>query len=303
MNTIVRLVVQQHRLSVRLVIGSALLLIATALGLSGMITALDLPRCIAMPVPDAGCIAAAETMPTYYLLVKGLQAVALLLTLFAALFLGVPLVASEVETTTGIMAWTLCPDRRRWLWPRMLFVVTLVTLLAGGLGLALNLLSAVTYPAESVWASFLDYQTRGPIVAAYAFVAIAAGVLAGAVTGRSLSGLLVGMLLTAALLIGLNLLGSSLNLAISPTTYEQGIGIETDQRYRNAAGDLFTAEEATSQVAGDDPAFFSTFNVVSIGVPPSAEMAVVARDVLLHLGVGLLLLVSSTKVVERRRPY
>ncbi len=113
--------------------------------------------------------------------------------------LGPPLVGREIEGRTAGIAWTLSPSRRRWLALRAGPVVGLVlvaTVLIGFSGTALARQLAGGEP------SFGSLVTPLPLLIARGALALAIGLLAGVVVGRTFPAVLASALAVVLLVAG-----------------------------------------------------------------------------------------------------
>jgi len=110
--------------------------------------------------------------------------------------LGIGVVAGEVEHGTARISWTLAPGRLRWLSLRLWPIALIGTVVGATLGAATARLMDLTSPSD-----IFMHQMRGPIVSLHLIVALAIGVLVGAVIRRVLPGLLIAMALTIVLFV------------------------------------------------------------------------------------------------------
>ena len=154
-------------------------------------------------------------------------------------------------------------------------------------------------------------------ILAATFVAAAAfglGILAGAVFGRVLSGLLVALLLAViamqAAVAGIQQWraadGVVISIDSSPdgSTYE--VNLILDQRFRDASGAVYTWSEIFANVpSGELPPGWpdSVYEQVWWGIPGARHPEIDRREAALWAVLGLLLVGGSALVVERRRPY
>ena len=108
--------------------------------------------------------------------------------------------ASQLEARTAATAWSLNPSRTRWLLGQAL-PVTLV------LGAAMALAAVVAdrvVDAQVAWghSAFYYIGLHGPLALVRAFAALGIGLLAGALIGRTVPALAVGVGVSVALLFG-----------------------------------------------------------------------------------------------------
>ena len=114
-------------------------------------------------------------------------------TSLIGVFLGIPIVARELERGTTRLAWSLSPSRWRWFAVRvipMAVILVAVTFLAG---VATDRYVAATSSQADLTASFQGYGFRGGLLAARALWIFGVAVLVGAIVGRTLPALLVAL--------------------------------------------------------------------------------------------------------------
>ncbi|MFC8732613.1 hypothetical protein ACFT5B_09160 [Luteimicrobium sp. NPDC057192] len=105
--------------------------------------------------------------------------------ILAGVFWGAPLVSRELEAGTYRVAWTQSVTRTRWLLPRLGLVLGAAAVTAGLASLALTWWAS---PIDSAQGGRLQpgvYLARGIVPVGYALLAVAVGVLLGAVMRRT----------------------------------------------------------------------------------------------------------------------
>jgi hypothetical protein len=233
-----------------------------------------------------------------------LRAAPLPVAVLAGVFVGVPIVAGEIERGTAILPWTLGRSRIRWFLARLVIIGAILTVLATSLGLALDALQQSLNPWTPITSNLTDYEGRGWLVPARAIVGFAAGVLTGSVLGRSLPGLLAGMVIGVVLVVGVIPLADGWNRAnLIAVTGDRGaldLGLALRDR---GSGEIVSYQEGEAIMSPDDPAFPERFEEVRIGVPGADSSLVIVREVATHALEVLALLGASVIVVDRRRPY
>ena len=121
-------------------------------------------------------------------------------------FLGVMIVAREIELGTATFAWSMSPDRRRWLLTRAAVVGGLLVLLL----IVPSALSTEMQRQARPWVApemTLDnYGLRGPLVVLRGLAAMSLALVIGAILGRVLPSIIVAGALTVALAFGLQAL-------------------------------------------------------------------------------------------------
>jgi hypothetical protein len=124
-----------------------------------------------------------------------------LLPLAVGLFLGVGLVAREIEGGTAPTVWALARSRSHWLAGRLLAPVTIVVLLLAALAIS----SDVLWAGREPWSPALrfgDAGLHGPVIVAKGLAALGLAMLAGAVVGRMLPAVIVAAALAVVLYLG-----------------------------------------------------------------------------------------------------
>ena len=106
------------------------------------------------------------------------------------LFLGVPVVAREIELRTTDLAWSLSLRRSRWLLTRLLPMLAFALVAFVVLGLLGSMLfSAIAVGRQSP--DLTEVASQGPTLVARGVMALGIGVLVGSLIGRTMPALLV----------------------------------------------------------------------------------------------------------------
>lgn len=241
-----------------------------------------------------------------------------LLPLAVGLFLGVPLVAREIEAGTAPTVWFLAGSRSRWLLGRMVPVVVILLLLLGGLTIATEFL----WSGREPWSPALrfgDAGLHGPVIVAKGLAAFGLALLVGAVLGRLLPAVIIGAALCLVLYLGAEmainiwLRDESLRHAVVVDPQKSGGdqsnfpgGTYFSQQWQSPDGTLLEQEEALQRVPAGvtDPYawLYDNLKTVMTGVPGTAypEWSRMETTGFALIGVGALLL--AFPVVSRRRP-
>ncbi len=158
------------------------------------------PGCFGHLPSGAGCGAVAEA---FIPIERTSQVIAGIVPLFAlavGTLIGVGVIARELEQGTAQISWSLVSSRIRWLrWrsgPALLAVVTLVAILAVLAEFLVRTRLGLDDPG------FIASGERGLAVLVRSVLAFSCGLLAGAVLGRQLPGLIVAVALAVALSLG-----------------------------------------------------------------------------------------------------
>ncbi len=233
----------------------------------------------------------------------------LVVTYAIGLFLGVPVIARELERGTVRLAWWLTPSRWRWYLARLLPMLVALVVLTFAAGVATDRLFAANNPGLDLSRAFDGYGARGGLLAARAAFIFAVAVFVGSFIGRALPAVIVATLVVVlALFGGLNVQQRVLaNEAVAiPIDPSDGPGIEPgdmyiDQRFVLPDGTLVTYD----YFAGGDPYDANgnpLYPQVAMVIPGERYGSVVAREAL-ALAIGsLVALLLAGFVVARRRP-
>ena len=124
------------------------------------------------------------------------------LSFAAGLFLGVPIVARELERGTARLAWSLAPSRMRWFLARMLPVLVLLAILTFVAGIATDRYVASTTAETDLSNSFTGFGFRGLLIASRAVFVFAVGVAVGAIVARALPAVILAAVIATIGLAG-----------------------------------------------------------------------------------------------------
>lgn len=236
--------------------------------------------------------------------------------------LGAPLVAREIESRTAQLAWTLAPSRIRWLVGRVAFAALIAALLLAPVALASEHVAATLDVDRDLGQDFNRYGERGWLLVARGAGVLALSALIGALIGRVLPAILVAALVVGGVATGLGLglerwlLSEATPQRITPSGGPSGdywvdaglemtdgriytwdevtaLGIEAGLGDEEGARFASEADMASGRVAGYEVAF------VVLG---SRYPEVVARESAVVIGLGLVALAATARVVQRRRP-
>jgi hypothetical protein len=303
MQTEIRLILVQYRFGL---VGFSLILGAIAAGLWGLIaffTSFGLDGCIG--VTSIECTELVTRATAYSVMWGMLQGVATPAVMFAGVYLGAPIIASEIERGTAVLPWTMGESRLRWLAPRVLLVGLWLTVLSVAIGLGLDRIHEIAVsPQIPITANLYDYEQRGWIVPARALVAFAAAILVGAVLGRALPALLAGLALSGVVVAGVLVIGSILNgTGVEPVGFNDGSIVNSLAVIDNTTGEYIGWGEAEAIFSYGSPAFQERFTEVPLGVPGRASPIVVTREALALLAGACAMFIAGALVTNRRRPY
>ena len=248
----------------------------------------------------------------------GFARIGAFLTPFAlGLFLGVPVVAREIEGRTAAIAWTLSQSRIRWLIQRVLPLAVVAIVLSAAVGIGSELVTRTNPFAD--YASnpgFADYTARGVLLPVRALVVLLLAVAVGAMVPRQLPALLLAIGVTVALFVGL-----AIGMDAWMTAEAQPIPIDVSGRFPWSGGeprifDVAYQEDATGKVISMND-FYNRygdvalpdgeqappgFTQVAIGIPGDQYWTWAGRDSAVYGALAGASGGLAAVVVRRRRP-
>lgn len=298
MVTTVRLVWIRHRFELIGLTALSAACVALAAWLAIGFASVSASGCSGGP-PSGTCLSQLQSLNG---LIPLLQAGAAGIPPLGGLLLGVGLVAREIELGTTVLAWSYTPSRTTWLWARIAALLGPLLILTAAIGLSLDAVYAAALPQVPSDANLQDIQLRGLLPAGRAALAFAAALLLGALVGRQLPAVVVGIAAVGLLVAGTMAL-TELMMRTNPVIDPGPGGIITDSNFRTADGRILTEEEAVSELPSPDADFWSFYTPVHVGIPGSRAPLVSAASLGVASAGALILLGMSTVVVERRRPY
>jgi len=239
------------------------------------------------------------------------------------LVLGVPLVAREIDHGTAQLAWTIGRSRVRWLIGRVAFAALVAIVLAALLAVTTEVLVTTMLPDIDLSRDFNFHGNRGPLIVGRAMLGLGAGVLVGALLGRQLPALLLGVFvvggLYAASWVGFPLWYHSEADVASMDEYLGGplwieSGIELTSGERLTWSELYGGGRAPLETyQADDGTYYATLADAEaernplgrdyiLIIPGERYNEIVARETAVFAGAGLLLIGGAAAVTRRRRP-
>jgi hypothetical protein len=311
------LALKMQRLELLIFLAAAVLLTVASLliawGASEARASFD--ACYQAQGTDTGC----TTSPSLndFSMWGGFARIGAFLTPFAlGLFLGVPIVAREIEGRTAGIAWTLSRSRPRWLIHRVLPLVVVVIILAAAVGIGSEFVTR-TNPFADLAANpgFTDYTARGWMLPVRALAVLSLGIAVGATVPRQLPALLLAIGFTIALFVGLSIgMNTWMAAEAKPIPLNEGrfgpFGdgpLIFDMAFReDSTGDVITMNDFYNRYGDvafpDDGQAPEGFTQVAIGIPGEEYTTWALRESAL---LGMLALTSAglaTLIVQRRRP-
>ncbi len=274
--------------------------------------------------PPAECLAFSETIAPpatceqlnriWYDAQNGAFGIGPVLVMFlsfaAALFLGVAIVAREVERGTTRLAWSLSPSRTRWFLARTLPLVVAVAVATYVGGVAIDRYVTSTVSEPDLANSFTSFGLRGLLIASRAVFIFAVAVLVGAIVARALPAVIVSAAVAAILLAGGDRVHAMIlarEAVVMPIDTQTGQGgarpgdMWIDQKFVLPDGSLVDY----GYFGGEDP--YDEFGeprypMVVLLVPGERYRFVEAREAAALGGGSLVALGLAAFVVKRRRP-
>lgn len=235
----------------------------------------------------------------------------LLVTYAIGLFLGVPVVARELERGTVRLAWSLAPSRWQWYITRMIPILVVVIGLTFVAGVAADQFFAVSRPEMDIANSFTGYGARGGLMASRAVFIFAVAVAVGSIIGRALPGVIIGALVaTVGLFGGIQvhqeiLKGEAVAVPVDQTGegsgYHEG-DMYIDSKFQLPDGTLVGWDYFGDQGPIYDDQGNPQYPQVSLVIPGARYRFVEAREALALAAGSLIGLLVAAAVVVRRRP-
>ena len=230
----------------------------------------------------------------------------------AGLILGVPVVAREVELRTALVTWPLAGSRLRWLTWRLAPILVIFLVLIGVLAVAADQLAHAYFPNSTL--GFVQYGYRGLPLVMRSVLVLVSGVAIGALLGRVLPALLVGIGLSVVVAVVLGLAmphwvpSTELTFAESVESGQVG-SLNTDLQWRAPDGRLIDGETADQMFAaayeanpGAEPDPSTLPQEVFFGIAAGRYPEVLVRETAVIgfaiIGMGAL----AAVIVRRRRP-
>jgi len=313
-----RVTLKHHRFEVLATILAALGLAAACLWLNSQLLAVNArPDCFRewMDGPDSASRECATAVRAFsdilFSNMSWIDPGMAILPFVVGIFIGVPVVARELETRTAQTAWSLSPSRTRWLanqiWPLVLVAGTAICIAS----IASSMLHATrinAFPPQI----FEGLGFHGPLVAARALAAFGLAMLIGAVVGRSLPAVVLAAVVCLFAVLFVPTYARDAWARTQPSQLFEWSDptprITFDDFYRTPSGGFISLGEALSLVpeeSADNPyAWMLENGYISFSRGITAETASQWEplEVAGTLVAGVLLVGATTPVVNRRRP-
>jgi hypothetical protein len=242
--------------------------------------------------------------------VGGLLMAPLLLVVYAiGLFLGVPIVARELERGTVRLAWSLAPVRWRWYVARVVPMLLVLVVLTFAAGVGADRFFAVSHPGVDMAVSFDGYGARGGLLAARAVFIFAVAVAVGSLIGRALPAIIVAALVVAIGLWG----GMQVHQGILRS---EAVAVPVNQEFIGSSGDMYLDQRfvlpdgtlvrweyfGTDGMGPYDEFGNSKYPEVILVIPGERYRFVETREALALGAASVLALLLGAGVISRRRP-
>jgi hypothetical protein len=309
-----RLAMKMQRLELLVFLVAAVLLVVASSLIAWGTTEVraDFLACMERLGPGANCSPTSPSLNDFSTW-GGFAKLGAFLTPFAlGLFLGVPVVAREIEGRTAGIAWTLSRSRSRWLIQRVLPLAVVVIILSAAVGIGSEFV-ARTNPFADYAANpgFSDYTSRGVLLPLRALAVLSLAIAVGAMVPRQLPALLLAGAVTVALFVGL-----TLGMDAWMTAEARPIPMGDTQLGGPRIFDTAFRHDATGEVIGMND-FYSRygdvaipdgeqnppgFTQVAIGIPGAEYWPWVLRESAIVGAVAVGSGALAAFVVRRRRP-
>ena len=225
------------------------------------------------------------------------------------LFLGVPVIARELERGTVRLAWWLAPSRWRWYLARLLPVLVVLAVLTFAAGVAADRVFAANNPGFDAANAFDGYGARGGLLASRAIFIFAVAVVVGSFIGRALPAVIIASViafigLTGGMQVHQKILATeAVQVPIDPFEGSGGKpgDMYIDQKFKLPDGTLVGYEYFN----GTDPYDENgqpKYPQIALIIPGERYRFVEAREALALAGGSLVALLIAGAVVARRRP-
>lgn len=227
------------------------------------------------------------------------------------LVLGVPILTREIEHKTAMIAWPLAGSRLKWLAWRALPVMAMAIVFIGVMAFAAEQLAQAYFPHNDI--GFDRHGSRGISLVTRATLMLAAAVLLGAVIGRLLPALLIGIAVAVGISSGTDALLRSwvepTELTESESVFSGAFPLTYGLEFRAPDGSPMSDVEYETYLqalyedaAGGEPDPSLLPQEVFHGVAASRYEEVLVRESA-ALGVASIVAAGAAVIaVQRRRP-
>jgi hypothetical protein len=304
------------RVELLAILTMAALVVTAAVVVAARLAAFDLPAaCLAFDGLDPACAGRQYDAAAYQAFagswIPPIRFFATLVPPLAGLILGIATVGKELDQRTAVLAWSVGPSRRRWLFQRVVPTAVVVAVLGIGAPVLADALMRLERTGDAfsgieiLQPAFETMSTTGLAPALVGLSAYGLTVLVGAMLGRLLPALLASLafVVFATLIVqqGNDWLMSSETLIADQA--HMGAGRQVDSLLRTPDGRVIRWDDAFPAFADPEtgmllPGVTEVARYVPIEILPQ----VTARFLLLHAVIALVSLTFAFAVVDRRSP-
>jgi hypothetical protein len=249
--------------------------------------------------PAATCGDQAATLGQLLTWIPGTYVASIGAAAFFGAALGGLAIAAELEGGTALLAWSLAPNRRRWLLDRAGILAGALLIMLAPWALAIWFVAS-SMPAGNGPTAMDLYGGSGQMLG-IALIAFAIATLLGLELGRAIPtvvGASVATWFIAAILgwgFGVWRLAGALDVSTSGglVLAAQAVGLD---------GTIVTLAEAVEEADRLGRPFAELYRVVELGVPIAGLGAIVIREALTYLAVAAALIGMTFSRITARRP-
>jgi hypothetical protein len=309
-----------QRLELRLLMGAAALVIVAALGIAWQTRVVreeQLACYRETPSAEEGdafspCHAQDPTLQSLSAAAGFAKVGVIGVPILMGAFLGVPIVARELEGRTAHLSWSLSRSRRRWLLQRAGPPLAAVAVASVAVGIAGDVLTHAAPWVEGSDPGFEDWWSRGPQVAVRAVAVFGVALAVGALVGRQLPAVLLTGVATLGLFMAAYVVqdgwmeAAAEPMPIAPTTIVSG-KIYGGGLQDTATGELVSDEEASmlglwEEDRLDEFGVPLGYTMYFLMVPSDRYGEFVLREAALFGAAAAGALAVGGLVTQRRRP-
>ena len=223
----------------------------------------------------------------------------------AGVLLGAPLIARELDRGTARLAWSLGPSRMRWYAQRLLPILVVVVAASLVIGVVAEQLTALFAPNIDLSQSFMEFHSRGALIATGGLLIASIATAVGAVLGRQVPAILLALVLGAVTIAAISevdqkLLASETVRLTGENQYTHDL-VVGEGRFELPDGRLVTFDELTVI----DPTVMDQgfdYPYVQFGIPRQRYREIETREGVAQVALAVLFLGAGAVVVSRRRP-
>jgi len=226
------------------------------------------------------------------------------------LVIGVPILTREIEQRTAMIAWPLAGSRMKWLAWRVVPALTIGLVLVGLLAFAAEEMTRAYLPHGDL--GFANHGARGISMLTRAALVLVAAVAVGALLGRLLPALLVGIALAAVVATGLGAampfgvasanMGEDDMVVFGANPFMTGVELLAPDGTPITDVEAELLYQAAYEEHGPEPDPSLLPRQVYFGIAGSRYSEVLLRESAAVVGATVLIGALAVVVVNRRRP-